>query len=135
MNATINRKSSWNDSYSINVPEIDKQHRRLFDIYDRLSDMLNYGVTTDYFDVRNIITELVDYTKYHFETEEDFMRDIGYKGFDNHVKEHKLFVKKISDFTLACKYKNPLLVNNMVLFIKKWLISHILQSDSELKNL
>lgn len=62
----------WQQKYSINNDEIDCQHKKLFDIINRLKSKIhdNYDVESVY----PLVAELANYTRYHFATEEKGIR-------------------------------------------------------------
>lgn len=122
---------TWDDSYKLSIPMIDQQHKRFFDIYD---DLLNYSknqVTNEQINI--IIERLDDYMKIHFREEEALMLAAKYEGLEEHIKEHRFFEKKINELKLAETYKNPLLLSQLLLFIRKWFLSHILKMDLKYK--
>jgi len=131
---TVNskNKSTWNDSYKIGIPLIDKQHKMFFDIYD---DLLIYNENNGANDqMLIVIKRLKDYTYYHFSEEEALMKAAKFEGLAEHQKQHRFFEKKVSEFQLAHTYKNPALFSQMLLFIRQWLLSHISQVDFKFKD-
>lgn len=55
---------TWSDSYSVGIPEIDEQHKALFDLMERLHKAIaaRQGSAA----CIEILKELVDYTRIHF---------------------------------------------------------------------
>lgn len=75
----------------------------------------------------------MQYADYHFKNEEKVMTDVGFKNYQEHKREHKVFQKKIiklSEDTLDKKESVP---EEVMLFLREWLIDHVLHSDMELK--
>lgn len=72
----------WQDKFNTGVENLDAQHRRLFAIANEAYGLLKNDLRVDkYDDIVAILTELRDYTQYHFQTEEEYMLSIGYKKF------------------------------------------------------
>ena len=72
----------WKDEYLIGVPEIDEQHKRLFEIAEKAYDVLQDDYIIDKYDgIVQIIDELKDYAVYHFRSEEEYLTKINYKSF------------------------------------------------------
>ena len=72
------------------LAEIDQQHRKLFNIYDRLNDALkSHEARADIF---LIIDEAISFTESHFATEERLMAKSGYPLIENHKNKHKELV-------------------------------------------
>jgi hemerythrin len=42
-----------------------------------------------------VVDELIDYTQYHFSTEEKYMLEYAYPGYEQHKAEHEEFIDKI----------------------------------------
>jgi hemerythrin-like metal-binding protein len=60
----------WSDELSVNIEEIDKQHKKLIDVINVLFNAMIEGKTQNIIDT--IIDDLIDYAKYHFSTEEKY---------------------------------------------------------------
>jgi len=64
----------WKDRYSLNIGEIDKQHKRLFEIGARVYDLAVLNDSYDHYDeIMKTLDELLEYTEYHFRYEENIM--------------------------------------------------------------
>jgi hemerythrin len=124
-----NVNQTWNNSYLLNIPLIDKQHMYFFKLFDMLSS-LNSEVDK-YFQILDVIEELEKYTNTHFKAEEALMRKANAPNYDLHIVQHELFVKKINDFKVAYSYKNSLLLEQMVAFMRKWFLMHISEVDGK----
>lgn len=116
----------WNDLYSIDMPEIDEQHRVLFDLINQLWRAIINRSTIE--QQVGLIEKLEHYTLSHFTAEETFMRMFEYPDFDNHKKAHESFVKKIA-LEKANLQKTQHLSLDILNFLKDWLIDHIMVLD------
>lgn len=119
--AMDNRTIQWKDEYSIGDPTIDAQHKKLISMITEIDD-LNHS------SAEWLLQQVLDYTHYHFKSEEAYMRKIGYPNLDRHIDEHK----KLSE-TLA-NYKKDYDSNKINLFAFKnflflWVRNHILDQD------
>jgi hemerythrin len=125
----------WNSSYSVNVKEIDEQHKKLLEMINNLADITlsESKVPTD--DERNklenILNELIRYTEYHFSTEEDYFDEFDYENADSHKKEHKKFVEKIKEFMKRFRNKEASISFELINFLQDWLIDHIMGTDKK----
>lgn len=116
----------WNDAYSIGMPEIDEQHKVLFDLINQLWGAIVNRSTVE--QQVKLIEKLEHYTISHFTAEETFMRAFEYPDFDNHKKIHELFVKKIAQEKANLQATQHLSLD-ILNFLKDWLIDHIMVSD------
>ncbi|MEO5357154.1 MAG: bacteriohemerythrin [Nitrospirae bacterium YQR-1] len=120
---------TWSESLSVHVKEFDGQHQKLVqllnDVYDAVAAKKGNDV------LRKVLGDLIDYTKYHFETEEKYMDTYGYPEGLKHKQEHKDLTDKVLDFHgkfVAGKAIVDILVMN---FLQEWLVKHILDSDKK----
>jgi hemerythrin len=66
--------------YYTGIDFIDEEHTKLFAIADEAYELLKNQFIPDKYDyIMKLIEELKDYTKYHFQHEEEYMNSIGYK--------------------------------------------------------
>lgn len=125
----------WKPEFSVNVTEIDNQHKKLIEIGSRLQDISKECEKYDCFDdMINIIHELKDYTIYHFKYEEELMLHNGYTDFWEHKSEHVSFVNKIKSIDLDKLDRDQLgSIIDLIDFILNWVADHILVSDMKYK--
>ena len=134
MNNPKQISKTWNDAYLLDIPEIDKQHKKLFEIYDELTHIVSDNEPQNDYNIKQILISLEEYTKFHFKTEEKYMANIECEELEQHKNEHRLFENKLVDWQLAFEYKNSMLAKNILNFIKKWLVTHIMGSDTYYKD-
>ncbi|HET9570854.1 MAG TPA: hemerythrin family protein [Bacteroidales bacterium] len=127
MKTTIDPKKSWNDRYALGIPLLDKQHQQFSKILDKLSLIRETSYPDDL--VEEVIAELKAYSIYHFKSEERILSELSSDNLENQVKQHQVFIKKIEEFENAFRYKNMVLVNQMLLFLRKWFVHHISAED------
>lgn len=73
---------TWKEEYSMGVEHIDNQHKHLVEIANKAYEVLKNDLYIDKFDkIVEILKELEDYTVYHFASEEEYMKQIGYEGY------------------------------------------------------
>ncbi|MFY1613639.1 bacteriohemerythrin [Macellibacteroides fermentans] len=120
--------TNWNDSYLLGIPMIDNQHKNFFVILDNLETLNQKQEKSE---MHSLINELQNYVIYHFQTEEDLMVKSQSPNIDLHVMEHELFRKKVEEFHHSYYNNNAELLNEMISFMRKWLIIHISGTDAE----
>ena len=117
----------WNDSLSVNVAEIDKQHQRLIQMINELNDAMRQRKANEI--LGKVISGLADYTEYHFSAEEKYFDKFGYPEAATHKREHQAFVKQVSDFKDRFDQGQLTLSTNIMFFMGDWLKNHIQGSD------
>ncbi|HOQ16525.1 MAG TPA: bacteriohemerythrin [Defluviitaleaceae bacterium] len=126
----------WSDDYLIGVPEIDEQHKRLFEIAGRAYKVMQDEYSIDKYDqIIEIIEELKDYAVYHFKSEEEYLTKIQYKKFFSQKIAHDSFVEKINniDYEKIDEEQDKYLIEIMD-FIVNWIVNHIIKLDKEIPN-
>ncbi len=80
----------WRDEYSIGVETIDKEHRRLFKIINKL---LAFGEEEkkNQRTYQEGIKFFKGHTLQHFADEEEYMASVGYEGLERHRHIHEGF--------------------------------------------
>jgi len=124
--------SIWSENFILNIPEIDEQHKKFFELFEKVYEKDEQKEPEE---INKLLIELENYLEHHFQEEEQFMKDIGYKDYKNHKKQHEFFLKRIEEMRQEYDYNNPWLFDKIRIFIKKWFISHILHKDFEYKDI
>jgi len=117
---------NWSNNYLLDIPIIDEQHRLFFELWE--NECNNVSIN-DLEKLKELINKLESYLINHFNTEEELMKKANVSDYDNHVSQHRYFIKKIDELKLEFDYANVMLFENIVNFMKKWFLSHILQTD------
>ncbi len=122
---------TWREDFRLGIDEIDKQHKRLFDIANEAYDLLKNEFAIDKYDhIVDIIKELKDYTIYHFDYEENYMKSIGFKKLLSHKVLHDDFKEKINNIDLDKIDQNQdEYIKDILNFLVDWIEKHILKDD------
>ena len=119
----------WNDKFSVNVDEIDNQHKEIFKITNKLLNAIADGTANE--TVGDILQDLIDYIAVHFSTEEYYFDKFNYPKSYSHKEEHESFIQKVSEFKKSFETGRKNLYLDITNFILNWLMSHVLLSDKE----
>lgn len=119
------------DEYLTGIESIDEQHRKLFDIANRAYEVLQNEFLSDKYDsIQNLLHELREYTKYHFNFEENYMESINYKRMFTQKIQHANFIDKIEKMELNDLDENQdKAILDILDFLVEWLKTHILETD------
>lgn len=129
----MNKRFVWTNEYSVNVAEIDEQHKEFFNIANSL---LNLADSTSFTDDEALIKvgQLGNYAFYHLSTEEDFFIQTGYKDAPEHTDAHNKFREKSKDFENKIRNKGvdkKAILKEVAEFAGDWLMRHILVMDKK----
>lgn len=122
---------AWKDEYMMGVLQIDEQHKKLFEIAARIFRLLKDEFTVDKYDkIIVLIQELKDYTVFHFQSEEEYMKSIGYKKYFTHKVDHDDFIEKVNHVDLGViDEDHDAYLLEILEFVVKWIDEHILEKD------
>lgn len=134
---SINQLIQWGDHLSVGHPEIDAQHKEIYDfgaeIYESWRDGVRLG------ELRVAADNLMRLLRAHFLYEERLLAGIGYSNLKQHVAEHRSMLKELQDMrehfdTLSDDDDSPggsvLSPNWSVMrFILGFSLGHVMTSD------
>lgn len=119
----------WKESFSVGNKDIDDDHKKLLGMINQLQTAAHYQ--TDEALIESTLNELIEYTKYHFSREEDMMKEKNYPDIEAHMKEHAAMVKQVTQFINEYRVDKTRTIENVILYLKTWLINHINGSDQK----
>ena len=114
---------TWSKDYEVKIDEIDQQHRKLFSMINELFASMKEGRTEA--SIVETVNGMLDYTQYHFKTEEDYMIKFKYPGYKRHKKEHDKFVNEVLEFYNKLQKGEQGVTLEVLVFLKDWIINHI----------
>ena len=120
----------WQKDYNIGITVVDEQHEKLCSMLTNLETSIKSDDV--YQAMGDILKELVQYTKYHFEEEEKVMQRISYPDFEKHKKLHKNLVNEIVTILVDLKNGKEISASELKTFLQKWLMDHILVEDKKI---
>jgi len=122
----------WDDSFRTGLPQVDQQHRVLVEMINTLDEAVSTGGEQAY--LSELLKGLYDYTRYHFNTEEELMGAAPALAthYRQHKSEHDLFVEEVERASNAPAAD---ISATLLDFLVKWLVRHILGSDKEMARL
>jgi hemerythrin len=123
----------WKEEFVTGIPIIDEQHRKLFEIGERLYGMLDNPETADHSEsLKQVLKELTGYAKYHFEFEEGLLEAAGYPALEVQEREHERFFAKVEELSAKDLEINPVETTREVLeYVLQWIGTHILEKDMD----
>ena len=127
-------KYEFTKDYHTGIDFIDEEHAKLFEIANRAYDLLTNQFVTDKYDaIVAVLEELRDYTRYHFNHEEEYMKSINYSKRFSQLHQHTQFINKLESYNLKeidVNQQEGLM--EILDFLALWLQSHIKGMDKKI---
>ncbi|WP_455756399.1 bacteriohemerythrin [Sulfurimonas sp.] len=126
---SINEKIAWDDKYKLGIDSIDVQHKKLFEIVNRLYDLKEDSNKEE---LRTILYEFSDYMGLHFRDEEEYMLSIKFPDLENHKQLHQDIIDTLTKI-ITTPAKLSIIKTKMRVIAKRVLIDHIMHEDTKIK--
>ncbi|MGA2172702.1 MAG: bacteriohemerythrin [Sedimentisphaerales bacterium] len=127
------KKFYWKDEYNLGIEKVDRQHRQLFEIINKLIE--RSAESSDPKLVSETLTEMLDYAKEHFRDEEAMMQEYGCPELERHKEQHAYFIRTTAELSINALNNQSMVIQEIVEFLKMWLTLHILKVDMKYKDL
>ena len=116
----------WTSDLETGIAVIDKQHRRIVDFINELNDTdgLNELATTNH-----VLDKLVEYTRVHFSSEEEMLKNMNYPYLKAHKRIHELFIKRVAEIQYRVRHGENV-IQELLPMLRNWLINHIKGEDA-----
>jgi hemerythrin len=124
------KELTWDKTLSVDVPEIDEDHRRLVDLYNILNHAVADNESPEYIDA--LTQELVACTLWHFRHEERLMLKHGYDGLAEHRAEHADLIASAEELQQKLREQGKAVSHDEVEFLERWLVGHIFGADMKM---
>lgn len=121
----------WQDRFNIGVESIDKEHKKLFTIMNRLLAFTEQDLKSKWV-CEEGIKYFRNHAMKHFSEEEVYMASINYRGFETHRRIHDNFrtstLPALEKELMQTGY-SPEAINHFLGVCAGWLIGHTLTED------
>ena len=121
----------WQDRYNLGVEVIDKEHKKLFSILNKLFDFGKQEEKSQWV-CQEAIKYFQDHAIKHFADEEAYMFSIDYEGIEMHRRIHRNFRERTLpalERELELSAYSEESVNHFLSVCAGWLIGHTLIED------
>lgn len=117
----------WNESYSVNIDEIDRQHQKLFEMINEFyENVINHSNEEL---ILKLVSGMGKYVQTHFNHEEELMKKYEYPDFKIHKQQHDTFIQKVTDLENKLNKGIAVISFEITSFLKDWIKNHILTTD------
>ncbi|MDE7046345.1 MAG: bacteriohemerythrin [Acetatifactor sp.] len=124
----------WKEQYKIGNKVIDEQHYQLFCKIENLLAIAKEGdIEKKRKECFELIEFLIDYTKFHFESEEKIQREMQYVGYTQHIWIHQNFVQTIQQYKEKLERDFSLdILKSFAGTLLTWLAQHVCGCDRKI---
>lgn len=119
----------WKEVYVVNVREVDAQHKKLVELINELHEAMKIGKAREA--LSKVLNDLVDYTVYHFATEEKYFDTYEYPESEIHKNQHCELVEQVAAIQKKYESGEKVLTIDVMNFLRDWLHDHIVGSDKK----
>lgn len=122
----------WSSDLELGIDVLDEHHRYLISLINGiyLSNLQGKGVSETF----TAITKMNEYADIHFAEEEKFMKYYEYPGLDEQIEQHHYFLAECENFMQSFEMHALTIGIEIVLFLKTWLVSHIKEEDTKIRD-
>jgi hemerythrin-like metal-binding protein len=119
----------WNKKWETGIKTIDDQHKHFVGIVNR-ANVLNKEKKNKIV-LGQILTELTEYARIHFSTEEGYFEDTEYPQTEEHEERHQILLGKVLKFGQRFEKEEDVseLVKEFLEFLRDWLDNHLVRVD------
>ena len=121
---------AWSKILSVEVDEIDDDHRRLISLFNELGRAAAGGESADY--IAATLEELINCTVWHFSHEERLMLKYRFPGAAEHRAAHRELIDAAREWQAELAQGGYAVTEAEITFLERWLTEHILTVDQKL---
>ncbi len=114
---------------SVNIRELDDQHRRLLGLVEKLKAAMRQGKGKE--ELQKIFDGLVTYTASHFASEERLMLAHGFPEYEDHKRIHAAMTARVLDLQRQYREGRLGLSLEVLKFLEDWVGKHIQGTDKK----
>ena len=118
---------TWSHECIVGVQAMDDQHGILMDTLNELRTSLLHGTSRR--DVSLQLERLIEFTRMHFESEDQLLRQQGYPGADEHRTEHQNLLKRLYTALEQVNGDEPVHLSSLLEFLPSWYLEHVEKLD------
>jgi len=117
----------WQDSYSVHIAQMDRQHQKIARILDRIY----YLEAGDRRSLDQVFNALSGYMLHHFADEEGLLRAHGYPGYEEQRREHEDFLGRMRRYQEQFQAGALPVMINMFNDVWDWFAKHVVGLDKQ----
>ena len=124
-------KLEWNERFNVGIPEIDADHRRLFELANKLNEVVFEHKQKS--EVEKILTTMLAEAETHFRREEQFFRPSAAAEVERHSVIHADIIAQLARLSAEIEVsKQSAIWLRKAAIAVSLLVTHLIQEDRKL---
>jgi len=119
------KKIIWTTKLAIGIDEIDNQHKQFIKILNTCCTPKNI----DSQKLKEIFSELIEFVRVHFSTEEKYFEKWGYPYAQEHMIEHEKLIINTLKYQMKFEKIGGKVVPELLKFLEDWFENHLKKHD------
>jgi hemerythrin len=121
----------WSNRYSVDVHDVDDQHKHFVDIVNALYEAMEHDKGPSV--LVDTMEALAAYAEAHFKLEQKYMLECRYPDLDRHVEAHEEFCQMLRRLQECVRTEDPKLFTvRLAAFLREWIMEHVQREDKRL---
>ena len=117
----------WSSAYSVYLPEIDAEHRAIFQLGHQLQKAMLAGASPDR--LKPILDNLMEAKEQHFRHEERLMRAMHYDALAWHKQLHDAARKRSKALVKRIENGDTAATGELLQYLSDWMRDHVSVPD------
>ena len=124
-------KLEWSSKHSVNVKEIDEQHKYFIGLINEMFEDLERREVEEVVD--DTLNQVAAYAQFHFATEEKRMAQCGYKGIEEQKAAHAQLLRPLAELLDERKVTLDIYAYyyDLLDFLTEWLLNHLQTENTQ----
>jgi hemerythrin len=120
----------WKTKYTIGLPSIDRQHRKIFENLLSLERAITNKQSSN--EIRHLLKQLAENLDLHWAIEEALLEIIRYPKIEEHRQSHAKLNEALAKLEIHLGGHQPM--DEIARFFETWFIEHVLAGDVDYLN-
>ena len=121
----------FGEDQKIGIQKIDVQHEEIIETVNHIYEIKDHEKQ----EILELFTQLLKQLKFHFESEENLMKDNKVVHYISHKLEHDRALLKYSDYCSLYKSGKAKFDSEILVSLKNWIENHLVKKDMKLQDL
>ena len=119
----------WDKKLEIGNQLVDTEHRMLIMLFRKLDIAIKTGQSENA--IRHVIVEVKKFAEFHFASEENLMREVGYPELSRHEAIHSHLLQQL-EVLISRMSRRREFPEDLLFFLSNWTIRHIGLEDQKI---